>query len=99
MTNSQRSYFEILNVSPHASDADVKRAYHKLAMKYHPDRNPQNRFRAMRAFQQLSEAYAAIKTQEKRAVYYKSLRAGNDNGGAWISELVSVFWPKKDTAS
>lgn len=90
------SYYEILRVSPNASDADVKRAYHILAKKHHPDRNPHNKRLAELRFRLISEAYAGLKTQEKRLRYNKTLymKAQNDNAG-FFSQLGTIFWPGK----
>jgi len=96
--DTRPSYYEILKISPKASDSDVKRAYHSLAKKFHPDRNPQNRRMAELRFRLISEAYAAIKTQEKRLEYNQSLRlkAQNDNSGTgFFSQIGEIFWPNK----
>ena len=58
-------YYKILGVEKSASEEDVKKAYRKLAMKYHPDRNPGNK-QAEEKFKKLSEAYAVLSDQEKR---------------------------------
>ncbi|MCB9983337.1 MAG: J domain-containing protein [Rhodospirillales bacterium] len=75
------SYYDILGISPKASDEDIKRAYLGMAKKFHPDRNPQNRRLAELRFQVINEAYAGLKTREKRAHYNRTrrLRAENDN--------------------
>ncbi len=92
------SYYEILNISPKASDDEIKRAYHSLAKKFHPDRNPQNRRLAELRFRVISEAYANLKTREKRATYNRSrrLRAQNDNKntGGFFAQISEIIWPK-----
>ncbi|KAK4786942.1 hypothetical protein SAY86_010775 [Trapa natans] len=52
-------YYEILKVNRNATDDDLKKAYRKLAMKWHPDKNPNNKKEAEAQFKQISEAYEA----------------------------------------
>ena len=61
-------YYEVLSVSRTASDGEIKTAYRKLAMQYHPDRNPDNP-EAEAKFKECSEAYAVLSDSEKRAAY------------------------------
>jgi len=63
-----KDYYEILGVVKNASDEEIKRSYRKLAMKYHPDRNP-NKKEAEERFKELNEAYAVLSDKEKRKQY------------------------------
>jgi curved DNA-binding protein len=63
-----RDYYDILGVSKNASDDELKRAYRKLAMKYHPDKNP-NKKEAEERFKEINEAYAVLSDKEKRKQY------------------------------
>ncbi|KAK7246454.1 hypothetical protein RIF29_41322 [Crotalaria pallida] len=62
-------YYEILEVERSGTDEDLKKAYRKLAMKWHPDKNPNNKREAETKFKQISEAYEVLSDPQKRAVY------------------------------
>lgn len=64
-----KDYYKILGVDKKASDEDIKRAYRKLAMQYHPDRNPEDRKTAEEKFKEINEAYEVLRDHEKRARY------------------------------
>jgi len=72
---SKRDYYEILGVSKTASDGDLKSAYRKLAMKFHPDRNPGDKV-AEEKFKEAAEAYAVLADPQKRAAYDRFGHAG-----------------------
>ncbi len=63
-----KDYYEILGVSRDASEADIKKAFRQLALKYHPDRNPENKA-AEEKFKEINEAYSCLINPEKRANY------------------------------
>lgn len=62
-------YYKILQVDKNATDDDLKKAYRKLAMKWHPDKNPTNKKQAEAKFKEISEAYEVLSDSQKRAVY------------------------------
>jgi curved DNA-binding protein len=64
-----RDYYDTLGVKRNASDEEIKRSYRKLAMKYHPDKNPTSRKEAEERFKELNEAYAVLSDPEKRKQY------------------------------
>ena len=69
MTNSQKpDYYEVLRVSRSADDSRLKAAYRKLALKYHPDKNPGNK-KAEEKFKQAAEAYQVLSDPQKRQIY------------------------------
>jgi len=58
-----KDYYNVLGVSKNASDEELKRAYRKLAMKYHPDKNP-NKKEAEERFKEINEAYAVLRDRK-----------------------------------
>jgi molecular chaperone DnaJ len=79
---AKRDYYDVLGVAKNASDDDIKKAYRKLAMKYHPDRNPGNKD-AEEHFKEAKEAYEMLSDSQKRAAYDQYGHAGVDpNMGA-----------------
>ena len=78
----KRDYYEVLGVQKGASADDIKKSYRKLAMKYHPDRNPDNK-EAEEKFKEAAEAYEVLSDDDKRARYDQFGFAGVDpNYGA-----------------
>ncbi len=81
---TKRDYYEILGVSKTATQVEIKRAYRKVAMKYHPDRNPGDK-EAERKFKEAAEAYEVLSDEDKRARYDRYGHAGVGDQGAWGS--------------
>ncbi len=77
---AKRDYYEVLGVSKNASDDEIKKAYRKLAVKYHPDKNPGDK-EAEEKFKEISEAHEVLSDKQKRARYDQFGHAGV-NGGA-----------------
>jgi molecular chaperone DnaJ/DnaJ family protein A protein 2 len=71
-------YYNLLEISKDATDDEIKKNYRKLAMKYHPDKNPNNK-EAEEKFKKITEAYAVLSDKEKRELYDKYGKDGIDN--------------------
>ena len=76
----KKNYYEILGVDKKASADEIKSAYRKLAMKYHPDRNPGNQ-EAAEKFKEINEANETLSDQQKRAAYDYELEHPGMGGG------------------
>ncbi len=97
---AKRDYYEVLGVSRNASDSDIKKSYRRMAMKYHPDRNPGDEDAEQR-FKEVKEAYEILGDSQKRAAYDQFGHAGVDpnagmgagagfgGGGASFSDIFS----------
>ena len=77
MAENKRDYYEVLGVQKGAGADEIKKAYRKMAMKYHPDRNPGDK-NAEEKFKEVGEAYEVLSDDEKRARYDQYGFAGVD---------------------
>ncbi len=91
MTN-KRDYYEVLGVSRDASDQEVKSAYRKLALQYHPDRNPGKAEEATERFKEITEAYAVLADLQKRAAYDRFGHAGVSGPGGFSPDFSSTIF-------
>ena len=92
---AKRDFYEILGVNRDASDEEIKKAYRRLAMKFHPDRNPDNP-KAEEQFKEAKEAYEILSDAKKRQAYDQYGHAGVDpqagaNGGAGMGGFADAF--------
>lgn len=78
---AQQDYYAILEVSREATAAEIKKAYRRLAMKYHPDRNPGNK-EAEEKFKEIQRAYDVLSDEQKRAAYDRYGHAGVEGAAA-----------------
>src|SRR5947207_12516386 len=95
---AKRDYYEILDVPKNASEADIKKAYRKMALKFHPDKNPDDK-QAEEKFKEAAEAYEVLSTPEKRQRYDQFGHAGmagaagghHGGGGMNMDDIFSQF--------
>ncbi|MCW5620991.1 MAG: molecular chaperone DnaJ [Burkholderiales bacterium] len=93
---AKRNYYEVLGVDRDASEEEIKKAYRRLAMQYHPDRNPDNA-KAEESFKEAKEAYEVLSDQEKRDAYDRFGHQGLDGmagmgGAAGFGDIFSEIF-------
>lgn len=72
----EESYYNILEIKENASQEEIKKAYRRLALKWHPDKNPDNKDLAERKFKKITQAYEVLSDMEKKKIYDRYGRAG-----------------------
>jgi molecular chaperone DnaJ len=88
---NQRDFYEVLGVERTASVEEIKASYRKAALKWHPDRNPENKHEAEAKFRECTEAYSILSDQEKRQVYDTYGHAGLSGVGGGVDFNGTVF--------
>src|SRR6187551_2400512 len=91
---AKRDYYEVLGVQRTATEADMKVSYRKLAMQWHPDRNPGDKDCEHR-FKEINEAYEILKDPDKRAAYdrfgHAAFEQNGGGGGGFSADFGSAF--------
>ena len=85
MAETKRDYYEVLGVDKSVSDDELKKAYRRLAKKYHPDANPDNKEEAEKKFKEVNEAYEVLSDPQKRKMYDQFGHSGPNGYGSDFS--------------
>lgn len=76
-------FYDVLEVSETATQEEIKKAYRKLALKWHPDKNPNSKEEAEKKFKELSEAYGVLSNKELRKMYDNGETNFSESRGYW----------------
>jgi len=90
MAAKDTEFYERLGVKPECTENEIKKAYRKLAVQFHPDKNPDNP-EAVEKFKQISEAYEVLSNADKRELYNKYGKDGLKEGGFSGSNPFDIF--------
>jgi molecular chaperone DnaJ len=88
--SDKRDYYEVLGVPKNADAEEIKKAYRRIALKYHPDKNPGDK-EAEEIFKEAAEAYEVLSDKEKRAQYDKYGHAGVGSGASHFGSVEDIF--------
>jgi len=88
---NQRDFYEVLGVTKTSSIEEIKSAYRKAALKWHPDRNPEHKHEAEEKFRECTEAYSVLSDQEKRQIYDTYGHAGLSSTGGGVDFNGTIF--------
>lgn len=89
---AERDYYEVLGVERSAPEGDIKKAFRRLAMRYHPDRNPDQSEEAANRFKEAKRAYEVLSDAQKRAAYDQFGHAGVEAGGGGSSDPFNTIF-------
>ena len=91
---AKRDYYDVLGIARSANEADIKKAYRKLAIQFHPDKNPDDSS-AEEKFKEAAEAYEVLSDNQKRQRYDQFGHAGMGGGGGMPPDLARLLSKKK----
>ena len=96
---NRRDYYDVLGIPKGANESDIKKAYRKLALKWHPDKNPNNREQAEEKFKEIGEAYSVLSDPNKKTIYDKYGFEGLEGGTRSYSRNENPFGSKFNNKS
>ena len=94
-SNDKNDYYKILGIEKNATEKEIKKAYRKLALKWHPDKNPNNREEAEEKFKKINEAYSILSDKDKRNEYDHG-GMNFDFRGFNVDDIFKSFFGGKD---
>ena len=95
-SDDENDYYKILGIKKDATDGEIKKAYRKLALKWHPDKNPNNREEAEEKFKKINEAYSVLSDKNKRRQYDMGGDFSFDFGSFNADDIFKDFFGGKD---
>ena len=98
-SEENEDYYAILGIKKDATEAEIKKAYRKLALKWHPDKNPNNREEAEEKFKKINEAYSVLSDKNKRRQYDRGGDFSFDFGSFNADDIFKDFFGGKDPFS
>jgi len=91
MSQKKFDYYEVLELTPSSPPQDIKKAYRRLALKWHPDKNPNNKNAAEEKFKKIAEAYETLSKPEKRRLYDQIRESGGARSNQYAPQYESGF--------
>ena len=98
-SDDENDYYKILGIKKDATEGEIKKAYRKLALKWHPDKNPNNREEAEEKFKKINEAYSVLSDKNKRRQYDRGGDFSFDFGSFNADDIFKDFFGGKDPFS
>jgi molecular chaperone DnaJ len=90
--NNKRDYYDVLGVGRNATEQEIKSAYRKMALQYHPDRNPERKEESEEKFKEVTEAYSVLADPQKRAAYDRFGHAAVAGTGVYTPDFSSTIF-------